>query len=267
MKVENGVLYRVCQEDINADGSFIVPNRVKGIGYSAFFDCSWLISSVTFGKGVTTIGHAAFRGCSKLTSVIVPNTVTSIGYSAFRYCTKLTSVIIGNRVKSIEGYAFKNCPALTSITIPNSVKSIGSEAFRNCVGLTSVTIGKGVTYIGSCAFAGCSNLTSVKANYKAFTVTERGGLLCRDKTYTVGEESTVCGDIEICVNGIHYCTNLYDIFNYYSGEYGKDFVIGVCDVSTENVGGEDDSKRCARWIIPKRILSREEVIKIMNGEE
>ncbi len=57
--------------------------------------------------------------------------VTSIGYEAFRYCSSLTSVNIPNSVTSIGGWAFAYCDALTSVTIPNSVTSIGNYAFYN----------------------------------------------------------------------------------------------------------------------------------------
>ena len=80
--------------------------------------------------------------------------VTGIGSYAFRYCSGLTSVTIPNSVTSIGGYAFSGCTGLTSVTIPNSVTSIGSSAFSGCSGLTSVTIPNSVTSIGGYAFDG-----------------------------------------------------------------------------------------------------------------
>ena len=90
--------------------------------------------------GITKIRSYAFRDCTSLTSVTIPNSVTSIGDSAFRNCSSLTSITIPNNVTSIRDSAFSQCTSLTSVTIPNSVTSIGNEAFRYNGNLESVTV-------------------------------------------------------------------------------------------------------------------------------
>ena len=200
-------------------------------------------------------------------SFITPDGVTSIGDWAFYNCTGLTYVTIPDSVTNIGVEAFSGCHSLKSITIPNSITRIGGGAFSYCPGLTSVIVGKGITSIGKYVFYNCTGLASKKANYKAFSITKTGKLECLSKIYTVGKKSMVRGKLILCHNGIHYCTNIFDIFSYYHGEYGKDFVIGLCEVSEKNIGDKIGSKRCARWVKPAKILSREEVIRIMNGEE
>ena len=119
------------------------------------------MTSVSIPNSVTSIGDAAFYGCSGLNSVTIPNSVTSIGGHAFCSCSGLTSVTIPNSVTSIGDWAFQDCSGLTSVTIPNSVTSIGYSAFRNCSGLTSVTIGNSVKSIDDEAFANCPELLDV----------------------------------------------------------------------------------------------------------
>ena len=141
--------------------SIDVTYSVTSIGNDAFRGCSGL-TSVVIPNSVTSIGHIAFYGCSGLTSVVIPNSVTSIGASAFEGCTGLTSVVIPNSVTSIGGYAFRDCSGLTSVAIPSSVTSIGNYAFYNCSGLTSVEIPNSVRSIGEGVFKSCSGLTSVE---------------------------------------------------------------------------------------------------------
>ena len=138
---------------------------VTSIGRNAFRGCTGL-TSVTIPNSVTSIESWAFSGCTGLTSVTIPNSVTSIGESSFNGCISLTSVTIGNSVTSIGSSAFSGCTGLTSVTIPNSVTSIGESSFNGCTSLTSVTIGNSVTSIGSSAFYGCTSLTSVVWNAK-----------------------------------------------------------------------------------------------------
>ena len=62
----------------------------------------------------------------------------SIGEAAFKYCSGLTSITIPNGIITIESVAFFGCSNILSITIPESVTSIGTEAFLGCQALTEI---------------------------------------------------------------------------------------------------------------------------------
>ena len=140
--------------------SYTIHEDTKVIADYAFSYCTRLIS-IVIPDSVTSIGDGAFSGCTGLTSIVIPDSVTSIDYCAFDGCTALTSVVIGDSVTSIDYCAFDGCTALTSVVIGDSVTSIGIEAFRGCTGLTSIEIPDSVTSIGDAAFSGCTGLKDV----------------------------------------------------------------------------------------------------------
>ena len=120
--------------------------------------------SVTYnGKtySVTGIDNEAFRGCTELTSVNLPNCLTSIGNRAFSGCIALESINLHNNITNIGSYAFSGCNSLTSIIIPIGITSIGYGTFENCKGLLSITLHDAVTVIGNSAFKGCDGLTEL----------------------------------------------------------------------------------------------------------
>ena len=135
-------------------GHLELSNKVTMIDGYAFRNCSSL-TSITIPDSVTSIGYSAFEGCSSLTSIAIPDSVTSIGAWAFNGCSSLTSITIPDSVTSICSYAFSWCTGLTSITIPDSVRRIGGGAFNGCTNLKSVIIGSGLEDLDSSTFNGC----------------------------------------------------------------------------------------------------------------
>ena len=145
----------------NSNLKTVVITNGDSIGEKAFKDCTSL-TSVTIPDSVEVIGNYAFSGCESLTSVVIPASVTSIGSWAFEYCTNLVGVTIPDSVTSIGEYAFSSCASITSVTIPEGVTSINSYTFYVCTSLTSVVIPASVTNIREYAFAWCESLTSIK---------------------------------------------------------------------------------------------------------
>ena len=138
--------------------SFAIPDTVTRIG-GAFRNCSGL-TTITIPNSVTWIGAEAFRNCSGLTSITIPDSVEGIWQEAFSCCSNLTSITISDGLAVIGPGAF-SCSGLKTITIPSSVTKIYFDAFYDCSGLESVTISDGVTCIGGEAFCGCLSLTEV----------------------------------------------------------------------------------------------------------
>ncbi|MBQ7378347.1 MAG: leucine-rich repeat domain-containing protein [Clostridia bacterium] len=140
--------------------SYELHENTKIIYYAAFRYCTNL-TNIAVPNSVTSIGDSVFSGCSDLTSITLPDGVASIGNQAFYSCTSLTSLAIPDSVTSIGNYAFYDCTGLTSIIIPDSVTSIGEYAFYCCTGLASITIPDSVTKIGIGAFQNCTDLMIV----------------------------------------------------------------------------------------------------------
>ena len=184
----------------------IGSNPVTAIGTRAFKDCTNL-TSITIPNSVTSIGEFTFYGCSSLTSITIPNGVTSIGNGTFQGCTGLTSITIPNGVTSIGVSAFQDCTKLTSITIPDSVTSINGSAFKGCTSLTSIIIPNSVKSIGSYAFRDCTSLKSITIPNSVTSITQETFKDCTSlESITISNGVTSIG-----VSVFQGCTSLTSI--------------------------------------------------------
>lgn len=140
----------------------VIPNGVTHIK-GAFKDCT-CVKSVVLPESVTNIGNAAFYGCTNLTEITIPESVTNIGAYAFEGCKSLTSIKLPEKVSCIRLGTFINCSSLTSIVIPKAVTRIGDEAFRGCTELTEITVPDGLVEFGGAVFGNCGKLRQFVAS-------------------------------------------------------------------------------------------------------
>ena len=205
--------------------NIIIPSKIDNvdiisIGEEAFYNCSRL-TSVVIPNSVTSIGDQAFSGCTSLKSVEIGDSVTSIGDNAFNYCASLTKV---NYTGTIDQWAqisfssydsnplfyaknlYINGELVTQANITTATK-INAYAFYNCSSLTSVVIGDSVTSIGEDAFSSCDSLTSVEIGD---SVTSIGGGAFYDcsslYSVVIGNSVTSIGD-----SAFNACTSLTSI--------------------------------------------------------
>ena len=133
---------------------------VTTIGTRTFMGCSKM-TSVTIPNSITTLGEYAFSNCRSLTEIFIPNSVTTFEFGVFQFCTNLAVISLSNNLTIIENGTFSGCSNLRSITIPNSVTTIGEFAFSGCTILTDITFSNRLTTIMREAFDCCSSLMRI----------------------------------------------------------------------------------------------------------
>ncbi len=133
--------------------SITIPDSVTSIGDDAFVDTEYYNNTSNWDNGVLYIDSSLIEAKTNLSgSYSIKQGSVCISYGAFKGCTGLTNITIPDSIISIEDYAFDGCKGLTSVVIPDSVISIGNSAFYNCTNLSNITIPDSVTSIGNNAF-------------------------------------------------------------------------------------------------------------------
>ena len=84
---------------------------------------------------------------------------------------------------------------------------------------------------------------------------------CRGMQYEVGKTYHADGTIELCRNGLHFCRNLRDVFNFYKRDNGSRYfeveASGAIQIGTNKCAASD--------LTIVRELSRVEVNRCMYG--
>ena len=146
----------------------VIPEEILAIKDNAFSGCSKL-TSITLPESLTEIGIEAFKSTG-LYNISIPKNVKSIGTGAFSY-TSLNSMEVDPNNQWYDSRYECNAIIKTSnnqliagcgnTTIPDDVISIGSYAFAGVKGLKFIEIPRNVTIIRENAFWN-SDLESIK---------------------------------------------------------------------------------------------------------
>lgn len=123
----------------------------------------------TDGNIVTPYSRASWGGAKIMSNtyengegkIVFDKKVTKL-YQSFYNCSKLKSIILPDSVVTIEYYAFYNCSGLTEISIPDytDFNHISGRIFGGCTSLKKVILGVGVTTLEG-VFSNNSNLSEV----------------------------------------------------------------------------------------------------------
>ena len=185
----------ITKADTNNSGSVTIPSSLGGYP-------------------VTKIGNSAFKDCTKITKLTIPENIEDIGNQAFENCTYVTElyynptaklsfatasnsfVNIGKHTSGVTVYFGANVTAVPNNIFHTSssevhniekvifhgdkVETIGEGAFYGCTTLKEISIPSNVTKIDREAFRGCTGLTSIIIPEK---VTDIGFYAFRDCTY------------------------------------------------------------------------------------
>ena len=197
---------------------------VAGIGTATATDI--VIPSTYNGLPVTTIAASAFKNCTSLNSIVVPDSVTSIGIGAFSGCSSLQSITLpfvgGNSSatsassSTLFGYIFGtssytggtstkqyySSSSYKTYYIPRTLANVtitGGNilygAFYNCSKLTIITLPDGLSSIGNWALAGCSSLTIINIPDSVTSIGEYAFVYCTAEiNWDVDPKITEIGD-------------------------------------------------------------------------
>ena len=150
----------------------VVDGGNHKISSNAFRGCTSL-QSIAIPDSIDGIGSYAFHKCSSLQSIVLPKNLKSVAYNTFYYCSGLTEITIPDGVTDIYDKAFCGCTSLTSVKLNEGLKGIWSSAFEGCNVLTEITIPGSVEYIDAYAFNSCTSLITVKLN-EGLIIIEKG---------------------------------------------------------------------------------------------
>ena len=127
-----------------------------------------VIPSTYEGLPVVSISNYAFRNCSTLKSIVIPDSVQQIGIESFANCTALESVTMEGII-SIGIDAFDGCTSLKNVSVSDTIESISLSSFSDCANIV-YTESEGGKYLGNEANPYAALMELVSTDITSFKV-------------------------------------------------------------------------------------------------
>lgn len=165
----------------STDGEVITPYKIDAFGANiisnTYSDGKGII---TFDDDVTNIANWAFYNCSKLRTIVFPESVLTIGTSVLNGNTNLISILFPEGVTSIGTIyncaveyvelpssllsfgGFSSCKSLKEIRIPPSCTTLTGSVAMYAESVERILLPEGITSIPSMSFYHCINLPEIK---------------------------------------------------------------------------------------------------------
>ena len=161
-----------------ADDIVVIPEEYNGvvvtsIGRFAFKKCTSIVG-VYIPDSVIHIDSYAFEDCSSLRDIRLPNSEFTLGIGAFEDCDSLhfneylDSYYLGNEVNSCLVLMKLKDKNISTYAIPEDTRAIyyetADKVFNDCTMLESIYIPKSITSGLECMFYGCTSLLNIEVD-------------------------------------------------------------------------------------------------------
>ena len=150
--------------------SIRIPNSVTHIAANAFRNCTSL-NHINLPNKLEILGSYTFVD-SGLKSIFLPKSINTFGVRVFGYCEQLEDVIFENNIAitDLTSFLFLGCINLTTITIPKNITSMAHNTFRGCVNLEQVIFEPGINLATLTGFIDCYRLRNIEIPNSVTTI-------------------------------------------------------------------------------------------------
>ncbi len=170
-------------------------------------------------KKLKTIGEGAFKDCTKLERVTLPDEVEIISNEAFENCYNLKEISPFKSLTRIDNKAFDDCKSLKELDFSLCGDVGYNKAFNGCINLEKVVLSKGKGDVTNDAFMFCPNVR--------FEAPEKSDFVINDN-YVLNKAND---ELVFIVQNDFHTLNNSKYFSKYGGLFEKGKEVKVLDIS------------------------------------